>query len=279
MQGVAIGHHPGPVAVPAHPLAEGTARARVRRAFESPRRTLCHPPDLPTSHSHELTRSCPRSYRRLGSGVGACGLAAALGGAHRVVLTDINAPALALARLNAAYNGEVVAAATAVAHLDWAEAPIEAPPLLDTAAHLAPAAPRDAAGAGARSGSVGPCAGPSEAEVAGLLRGRFDLILAADVINGEGLSELVFGIVRRYLAPHGLFLMVCPKPAHRHTVERIKALLLGAAELSVEVAAVPEWLRYGIEEAEPDVVEHELTLVQWRDPSLVEASTLSAASS
>ena len=81
----------------------------------------------------------------------------------------------------------------------------------------------------------------------------------------------------RYLAPHGLFLMVCPKPAHRHTVERIRELLLGAAELSVAVAAVPEWLRYGIEEAEPDVVEHELTLVQWRDPcdpSLAEASTL-----
>jgi len=71
--------------------------------------------------------------------------------------------------------------------------------------------------------------------------------------------------------------MVCPKPAHRHTVERIRELLLGAAELSVAVAAVPEWLRYGIEEAEPDVVEHELTLVQWRDPcdpSLAEASTL-----
>ena len=81
----------------------------------------------------------------------------------------------------------------------------------------------------------------------------------------------------RYLAPHGLFLMVCPKPAHRHTVERIRELLLGSAELSVAVAAVPEWLRYGIEEAEPDVVEHELTLVQWRDPcdpSLGEASTL-----
>ena len=78
----------------------------------------------------------------------------------------------------------------------------------------------------------------------------------------------------RYLAPRGLFLMVCPKPAHRHTVERIRELLLGAAELSVAVAAVPEWLRYGIEEAEPDVVEHELTLVQWRDPSLAEASTL-----
>ena len=118
--------------------------------------------------------------------------------------------------------------------------------------------------------------------MAGLLRGRFELILAADVINGEGLSELVFEIVRRYLAPHGLFLMVCPKPLHRHTVERIKALLLGAADLSVEVAAVPEWLRYGIEEAEPDVVQHELTLVQWRDPSLAAraaASTLNAAGS
>ena len=272
--------------MPAHRPAEGPARARVRRALESARRALCHhPPDLPSSRAPELTTSCPRSYRRLGSGVGACGLAAALGGAHRVVLTDINAPALALARLNAAYNGEAVAAATAVAHLDWAEAPIEAPPLLDTAASLAQAAPHYAAGAGAgaRSGSAEPCAGcPSEAEVAGLLRGRFELILAADVINGEGLSELVFEIVRRYLAPHGLFLMVCPKPLHRHTVERIKALLLGAADLSVEVAAVPEWLRYGIEEAEPDVVQHELTLVQWRDPSLAAraaASTLNAAGS
>jgi len=36
--------------------------------------------------------------------------------------------------------------------------------------------------------------------VAGLLRGRFDVVLAADVINAEGLSELVFAIVRRYRA-------------------------------------------------------------------------------
>lgn len=72
--------------------------------------------------------------------------------------------------------------------------------------------------------------------------------------------------------------MVCPKPAHRHTVERIRELLLGAAELSVAVAAVPEWLRYGIEEAEPDVVEHELTLVQWRDPSAIADPSLAEAS-
>ena len=83
------------------------------------------------------------------------------------MLTDINAPALALARLNAVCNGEAVAAATGVAHLDWAEAPSEAPPRLDAPAALAPAAPREAAGAGARSGSAEPCAGPSEEEVAG----------------------------------------------------------------------------------------------------------------
>ena len=56
------------------------------------------------------------------------------------------------------------------------------------------------------------------------------------------------------------------------TVERIRELLLGAAELSVAVAAVPEWLRYGIEE-EPDVVEHEPP-GPVAIPSLAEASTL-----
>ena len=46
--------------------------------------------------------------------------------------------------------------------------------------------------------------------------------------------------------------------------------------LVIDVTAVPEWLRSGIEEAE--VVEHELTLVQWeRDISLAAASTLHAA--
>ena len=41
--------------------------------------------------------------------------------------------------------------------------------------------------------------------MAGLLRGRFDVVLAADVINAEGLSELVFAIVRRYRACPGLY--------------------------------------------------------------------------
>ena len=46
---------------------------------------------------------------------------------------------------------------------------------------------------------------PHPNQLAGLLRGRFDVVLAADVINAEGLSELVFAIVRRYLACPGVY--------------------------------------------------------------------------
>ena len=46
---------------------------------------------------------------------------------------------------------------------------------------------------------------PHPHQVAGLLRGRFDVVLAADVINAEGLSELVFAIVRRYRACPGSY--------------------------------------------------------------------------
>lgn len=235
---------------------------RHARLLKGRRVLECAAPSNPTTC--RLTRlPGHRAWRRrIGSGVGACGLAASLGGAHRVVLTDINGPALALARRNAAANGDAVAAVTAVAHLDWSQ-----PPILD-AEEAEAAPPQDAAAPPGEAGPAGPApAGPSEAEVASLLRGRFDVILAADVINDVGLSELVFEVVRLYLAPMGLFLMVCPKPRHRHTVERIRELLLDSAELSTHVAAVPECLREGIDEAV--VVEHELTLVQWRDPSLV----------
>ena len=94
--------------------------------------------------------------------------------------------------------------------------------------------------------------------------------------------------------------MVCPKPRHRHTVERIRRMLLESQELEAYVAEVPAWLHEGLDEAqvaerEPDpphtgelglpvrtaryvcvttlcarssrlrqVVEHELIVAQWR---------------
>ena len=189
----------------------------------------------------------------LGAGVGTAGLAAAASGARRVVLTDINDAALRCARANCNLNGERVRAATAVAHLDWSR-----PPILEQEAEIA----AEAAAAPAPA-EVPACSTPAEAEVEAMLRKPFDLILAADVVNDVGLSEMVYRMIQLYLAPRGLFVMVCPKARHRHCVDQIRALLLDSAELSVSAHTVPEWLTAGLEEAQ--VVEHEMILAQWAD--------------
>lgn len=188
-----------------------------------------------------------KTVLELGAGVGTAGLAAAACGAHRVVLTDINAFALTCARRNAACNGEAVRGAACVHHLDWAS-----PPILDgePAADDAPAADDDAGG-------------PTALEIGAMLARPFDVIIAADVINNVGLSEMLYATLLAYLPAHGLFLMTCPKSRHRFAVERIRSLLFDSVELEAHAAAVPPWLREGIEEAE--VVEHELIVVQRRD--------------
>ena len=64
-----------------------------------------------------------------------------------------------------------------------------------------------------------------------------------------------------YLEPAGLFVMVCPKPFHRHATEVIRQLLHGSSAFETCVSHVPSWLRAGLPEAE--VVVHEILLVQW----------------
>ena len=86
--------------------------------------------------------------------------------------------------------------------------------------------------------------------------------MAADVINNEGLSEMVYRMLELYLHPDGCFVMVCPKPFHRHTVDRIRAMLLASALFEATVAPVPPWLTAELPEAH--VVVHELYVVQWR---------------
>ena len=105
-------------------------------------------------------------------------------------------------------------------------------------------------------------------------------------------------MISRYLAPHGLFLMICPLPFHRHTVDTIRALLLDSPLFETHIVPVsaaaapptyvartrdfasrcsararglqvPPWLAQGIEEAQ--VIKHELYVVQWRDPACARA--------
>ena len=194
-----------------------------------------------------------RSVLELGCGVGTAGLAAAKCGASVVAMTDINPAALRCARENSAKNGARVQQAVRVAWLDWAQ-----PPVLEAAP--APAlALADECGEAASS-----CTheGASEDEsCASLLHERFDVIVLADVVNAQGLPELVYRMLKLYLAPEGLVLMACPKPRHRHTVERLCGLLLEGGAFEARLAEMPAWATQGLEEAA--VIEHQLVLAQW----------------
>ena len=125
-----------------------------------------------------------RTVLELGAGVGTVGLASATCGAGTVLITDINQLALRCARENVQKNGPMVRAVCRVAHLDWAS-----PPPLGTTP----------AGSGAGGGLANGDGGASTDE---LLRGQFELILMADVINAEGLSEMVRLLVARAQPSH-----------------------------------------------------------------------------
>ena len=201
----------------------------------------------------------------IGAGVGTAGLAAAAGGARRVVLTDVSAPALKCAKENCMRQGDApygarIAAAACVAPLDWAEPPIAA----------AEAGAIDGSDAEESGGACSqqPPAAASEAEA--LLYGQFDVILAADVINDLGLSELVYRVVELYLKPHGVLLMLCPKAEHRYAIDRFRAMISSSTDFETAIADVPPWLHEGLGEVnetladEAAVVRHELIVAQWK---------------
>jgi predicted nicotinamide N-methyase len=177
------------------------------------------------------------SVLEIGAGVGVAGLAAARCGAAEVVLTDINRTALQLARANATKSASPNVSIR-VCHLDWF-----APPILDVVEQ-------------GSSNAAGDVATSDEQR----LRSSFDVILAADVVNAEGLSPMVVRMIHLYLNDDGLFLMICPLAKHRFMVDELRALLLADSALEVHIASVPEWLWAGIDEA--DVVSYELFVVQ-----------------
>jgi len=154
-----------------------------------------------------------------------------------VVLTDINDKALRCARDNSARNGEQIHAASVVARLDWAE-----PPVADR--------------------SIADADSPVDDRTHPALLGVFDVLLAADVVNADGLPQLVMNMLDRYLSKRGLFLMVAPRPEHRHKVDELRAALLASDAMDVRVVVVPRWLSAAIEEA-VDII-HELYVVTWR---------------
>ena len=88
------------------------------------------------------------------------------------------------AKKNVALNGAAVQRAARVAHLDWSDAP----PRLPTGELGATAAP-----------SLDDDAANMDAEVAVELGGQFELLIAADIINNQGLSELVYRRARAAL--------------------------------------------------------------------------------
>ena len=97
------------------------------------------------------------------------------------------------ARENSTINGQREQRACHVAHLDWSEPPpIAAPePIAAASKALAVGAEEEVtSGLASLPFAASPHAAASEAEKA--LGGRFDLVIAADVINAEGLSELVY---------------------------------------------------------------------------------------
>uniref|UniRef100_A0A7S0L1X7 Calmodulin-lysine N-methyltransferase n=1 Tax=Coccolithus braarudii TaxID=221442 RepID=A0A7S0L1X7_9EUKA len=207
-----------------------------------------------------------RAVLELGAGVGLAALGAARAGAAKVLLTDINGKALKYARENVRKNGADAAAACRVAHLDWAEPPIlsasAAAP--DGAAPVRPSCPFDALAA-EEGGRGGRCAEDGQDDLDGVdpsLLGSFDVLLGADIVNNDGLPALVYRMLTLYLSPRGHFLMLAPRPRHRHKVDELRAMLLASDTMEVRILVVPAWLSVGIEEAE-DIV-HELYVVSWR---------------
>lgn len=183
----------------------------------------------------------------LGAGMGLVGLAAGRCGAASVLLTDLDAKALQHARTNIRKNargGGGHACAAEAAHLDWAR-----PPELED-----------------EEGARGPAAR--------VLWEGADVVLAADIVNAGGLSELVYAMLLRYLGRDGDFVMVCPKPVHRHSVERLRSLLLESEHFECTVDDVPPPLvtaaravaagASDMEPAEFDVLAYELYHARWR---------------
>jgi hypothetical protein len=189
-------------------------------------------------------------------------------------------PLSQVARENRALNADSIAAAgsrVGVAHLDWA-----APPILEeTSVNQLEApvneleAPVNRAEAPVNGAS--PSQGGDAIFVNAQLRCQADVLLAADIINAEGLSEMVENVISLYLAPDGLFLMIAPRPRHRHKIDVLRGLLLGSDTLRAEVVPVPGWLREGIEEAED--IEHELYIVQRRSEERMDTRHTSSLSS
>lgn len=214
----------------------------------------------------ELVRS--RRVLELGAGMGLAGLAAMRCSPRWVVMTDIDTKVIGHMRSNISANaiaGETTAAHAA--YLDWADLPTLA------------AAVSDDNPSGERS-----C---DEEGAEWRLRQPADLILAADVVNADGLSELVYAAVLHHLArtPESLFVMVCPRPEHRHSVEKLRELLTRAdAELECAVGPVPSWLLEAsrsaargaatdIDESEFDVLQYELYIVRRLGQSSADCST------
>lgn len=192
-----------------------------------------------------------RRVLELGAGMGLVGLAAMRCRAATVLLTDRDAKALQHMRTNIAKNSPPASHSDAcvaeAAHLDWAR-----PPGKD----------EDEEGGG-----------PSTEAGRVLVEGA-DVVIAADIVNAPGLSELVYDMLVRFLGRAGDFLMVCPKPAHRHTVDRLRSLLLESEHFDCTVDDVPTSLVAAartvaasagdMEPAEFDVVFYEMYHARWK---------------
>ncbi|KAJ1620495.1 hypothetical protein T492DRAFT_1077587 [Pavlovales sp. CCMP2436] len=188
-----------------------------------------------------------RRVLELGAGMGLAGLAAMHCEAESVLLTDLDTKAILHMRTNLVQNAPPAGTCAEATNLDWARPP-------DRDAEL-----------------EAECAHSPARRV--LLEGA-DVVLAADIVNAAGLSELVYEMLVRYLSASGDFFMVCPKPCHRHTVDRLRTLLLESTHFECTVVDVPPWLSRsaqaiaaGAEDMEPaefEVIEYELYHTRWR---------------